>query len=85
LQAVEPNWLTTDVFEDPHRGQFTTLGLPVMRLLSGLLFSGGAIPYTRNLSLAASLIQSVVHTSSKTSRTSTSSIPSSLSLETMSF
>ena len=45
LQAVEPNWLITSVFSEPHLGQVIVLGLEAKSVpLSALPFTGGAMP-----------------------------------------
>src|SRR5574343_143867 len=69
LQAVEPKWEVSVVLADPHCGQcttsalaeraanFTTLAPPGGSLAQAC---GGAMPYARSFSRAASVLQSVV-------------------------
>ena len=70
LQAVEPNSLTTEVFNEAQRGQRMS-GLPSKSRFEALP-AGGAMPYARSFSFPSALIQSVVHGGDKTRRIVTS-------------
>src|SRR5471032_589332 len=75
LHAVEPNWARRWVFDEPQRGQAglsTTRGTKrIGRSCGACSFEpqlpiGGAMPYYRSFSRAASVIQSVVHAGANT-------------------